>query len=419
MKKNLVLLTPLPQLRFTGKLRGERRFTVDDTMFIQPLRPRLRRAMLNLAKARDASDDVRMLVNESELVFVHQVPAEWQVSKITPSRAWLYSPIASEILSRLHDCFLLFTWVPVPLLDPCWFCAETSAEYGAITLIELLHPHWEYVHQFTNVDWRSPDAPPVDVDLGRFSDDKHCRVPYWGEVLRYSCGIDKVESLGYEPNKLTRLFKSTGEYAKRKLHDFAKDTWGPDAKVDWSDLGPRHKSSDLMKYYHRFLWEGYRSVLARELDKASDKLHRNPYKDRLGRAFQFFTQSFRLVEPFRFVAFATCLETLLCTGRMEITFQLAARLGWLLEPKEYDKRRDIFKEATKLYGLRSTIVHGAEFSVDKIADQEGRLVDLCRRALLKILSNDSLCATFQNGDPKVCDAYLESLNLGCPETGSV
>jgi hypothetical protein len=279
----------------------------------------------------------------------------------------------------------------------------------------LLHPRWEYVHQPGNIDWRSPDVPPVDVDLQHFSDDRYQRIPYWVNSLRSLSGIDIVESLGYEPKTQARFFQSRREHAKRKLDEFAKDMWGPDATIDWSDLGPRHGSSDLTRYYSRFVTEGYGLALKRGLDKASDRLHKNPSKDRLGRAFQFFTQSFRLPEPFRFVGFSTCLETLLCTGRTEITFQLAGRLAWLLEPKEYEKRREVFKDAAKLYGLRSVIVHGADFSVDRIVGQEARLVHLCRRALWKLLSDHPAAASFFR-DP---DAYLESLNLGCPEAGGV
>ena len=118
------------------------------------------------------------------------------------------------------------------------------------------------------------------------------------------------------------------------------------------------------------------------------------------------------------MGFATCLETLFCTRRTEITFQLASRLSWLLEPKDYGKRRETFKEAIGLYDLRSKIVHGADFNIAEIDAQEERLVDLCRRAFWKILSNEGLFGTFFNRDSKVCDDYLESLNLGCPQPGN-
>jgi len=90
----------------------------------------------------------------------------------------------------------------------------------------------------------------------------------------------------------------------------------------------------------------------------------------------------------------------------------------LLEPKDYGKRRETFKEAIGLYDLRSKIVHGADFNIAEIDAQEERLVDLCRRAFWKILSNEGLFGTFFNRDSKVCDDYLESLNLGCPQPGN-
>ena len=118
------------------------------------------------------------------------------------------------------------------------------------------------------------------------------------------------------------------------------------------------------------------------------------------------------------MGFATCLETLLCTRRTEITRQLAARLGWLLEPKEYDKWRDIFNEASNLYNLRSQIVHGDPFNASKIDGQEEQLVDLCRRAFSKILSNEGLLDMFFGRNSKACIAYLESLNLDGPQPGN-
>jgi hypothetical protein len=164
----------------------------------------------------------------------------------------------------------------------------------------------------------------------------------------------------------------------------------------------------------RWFIQGLGASLADELQKRSTTLCTNPSRSRLGRGFQFFSQSFRLVEPHRFVGFATCLETLFCTRRTEVTFQLASRLSWLLEPKDYSKRRDTFKEATNLYDLRSKIVHGGNFSISETETQEEHLVDLCRRAFWTILEDDTLFDTFFSRDPRACDEYLESLNLGCP-----
>ncbi len=433
MAKNLILLTPLPQFRFTGKGLGRRRFIIDDTMLIQPLGPRLRRAMLNMAEQRQSTDDVRMLVLESELVYLATIPDQWHVRSVDPTEALNYCPVASEMLNRLHDCLLLFAPVPTPVGEPPWFSAEVQEAYDdpwkieKINVVDLLHPRWTYTHQPSNIDWRSSDVEPVDIDIKHFSDD-WCRIPYWFN-LRPLSAIDDL-FWNVDPSKTGGIFKSADEYAKKRLDEFAKDKWGPDATIRWPsdkdapriptlDLGLKRKPVDLTRRYEQLLSEGHSRALDRAIEKCSGRLHKNPPKNRLARAFEFFCESFRLATPFRFVGFATCLEALLCTARAEITFQLAARLGWLLEPKEYDKRRDIFKEATKLYGLRSAIVHGGFFNVDKITDQEERLVHFCRRAFWQILSNDALFDTFFRKDPKACDAYLESLNLGCPAAGSI
>ena len=173
--------------------------------------------MLDVAKAQGPTDDILMLLNESESIFVAQVPRRSSKKSLRNKiDALFYSPIASEILSRLHDCFLLFAWVPAPLLMPCWFCAEASAKYRTIAEINLLCPGWKYAHQLTNVDWRSPSVLPVDVDL------QYAFVSIHWAALRRLCQIDQLEKIFTDPNKQKGLFKSAQEYAKGKVDEFVR-----------------------------------------------------------------------------------------------------------------------------------------------------------------------------------------------------
>jgi hypothetical protein len=70
------------------------------------------------------------------------------------------------------------------------------------------------------------------------------------------------------------------------------------------------------------------------------------------------------------------------TSKSELTFRVAAAAAWLLEPADVDARRVLHKEVTKLYGLRSTIVHGGTVrSADQLPVQRDRAFALGRMAL--------------------------------------
>ena len=64
-----------------------------------------------MVKTQKPTDDLLMLLNESELVFIAEVPARrYKGSRDNIMFPLLYSWVANEILSRLHKCFLLFNW---------------------------------------------------------------------------------------------------------------------------------------------------------------------------------------------------------------------------------------------------------------------------------------------------------------------
>jgi hypothetical protein len=305
---------------------------------------------------------------------------------------------------------------------PCWFCAQASAKCTKIVQVDLLDTHWKYIDQFTNIDWRSANVEAVDVGLQYFG-----VTTYWAKLSRL-CQIDQLVKIFTEPNKAKGFNKSAQEYSMVKAEELLRAKYGPGVTIerspaksslgDTTAVGNTGRILVSPTQMARWFVEGLGVALGKEVEKRSNSLHTGPSKNRLSRAFQFFSQSVRLVEPHRFVGLATCLEALFCTRRTEITFQLASRLSWLLEPKDYSKRRETFKEASNLYDLRSKIVHGADFNIAEVFAQEKRLLDLCRRAFWKILSDDALFETFFNRNSKVCDDYLESLNLGCPQPGN-
>ena len=421
MRKKLIVLTPLPQFRFGSKAlaRVPSRFKIGKTISIQPLRPRLRRELLDVAKIEKPTDDLLMLLNESELVFIAGVPARrHKGSQDNIVFPFFYSLVASEILNRLHKCFLLFGWVPAPLFMACWFSGRASAKYATITETKLLNPRWKYLDQFTNLDWRSPTVEPVDIAYQYFM--VH---GYWAKLSRV-CHVDHLVKIFTDPNKEKELIKSANEYVEGKAADIVRPMYGPDTVIERSGTkgasrGPKtsgdgDRGVKLGKLSSKWFIEGLAVTMNEELEKISEKLHTNPSKNRLARAFQFFCEAFPLAEPHRFVSLAVCLETLFCTRRTEILLQIAGRLSWLLEPGNDCKHRALLKETKQVYNLRSKIVHGGSFSISEIETGEERLIDLCRQVFWKILSDDRLFDTFFNKDPKVCDEYLDSLNLGSP-----
>lgn len=414
MRKKIIVLTPLPQFQFGSKAlaRAASRFKMGNVISIRALRPRLRRALLDTVKTEKPTDDLLMLLNESELVFIAEVPARrHKGSQDSIMFPLLYSWIATKILDRLHDCFLLFDWVPSSIFSP-WFSGKASANYTKITDLNFLNPSWEYVHEFTCIDWRSPIVEPVDIGPAYFQTHMH-----WTNLSRL-CHVEQLEKIFRDPNKEKGIIESAQEYAKGRVEEFIRTRY-PDATIDWSDGHINNANTgplNMSRHASRWIIDGLSDAIDQELDKISDKLHKNVSKNRLVRAFQFFCEAFRLTQPHRFLIFSVCLEALLSTRRTEIVFQLASRLGWLLEPKDYYKRREIFKETTQLYDLRSKIVHGVNFSISEVEAREERLIELCRRVFWKVLSDNKLFETFFGRDAKVCDEYLDSLNLGCAES---
>jgi hypothetical protein len=185
--------------------------------------------MLNAAKADGPTDDLLMLLNESELLFIAEVPTRGSKdSRANAPIGFLYSRVASEIVSRLHDCFLLFGWVPAPLFTPCWFCAEASAKWSTITRVELSDRGWKHIDQFANLDWRSPNVRPIAVDIPYFSVGGH-----WTKLSRL-CQIDHLEEIFTNPNKQRGLIHSAQEYSIIKAEEFLRARYARDVVIERS-----------------------------------------------------------------------------------------------------------------------------------------------------------------------------------------
>jgi hypothetical protein len=110
--------------------------------------------------------------------------------------------------------------------------------------------------------------------------------------------------------------------------------------------------------------------------EAVDKLEAKEYGRgaRLSRAVLFFEDAIRMQyftdvlhtqKPSYYLSLSICLESLFSLGNEELTFQLAARIGWLLHPNEAKSRMGIFKMMKDIYNLRSKIVHGDAYKTEE------------------------------------------------------
>jgi len=411
--KQYMILTPLPQLEISRKLPD---YSLGDGLSIRPLEPQLRRSLLNLAKEHKCSDDCLQLLLESKSVFCAEIPPRGKRADGSRFFALFYMVIAQEIFKRILRCLLLFEWVPQPLFMYCWFLAAGSANELDTNTLKMLNPHWEYIDQFTNIDWRSGEVEPAFVCLGVIGLQQ-----YWDKFSAL-CQVPQLKAIFTDEKKEKGLVEATNKYVKGKVEEQVKAKYGPDAFIGPDEGGESEEGASVVDSSSRlrisketsgkWFLSGLTNAFLKERDKLSQELHGRVFSKRFDRAFQFFAEAFRTTEPHSFISFVTCLESLFCTSRSEITFQVASRMAWLLSPDDFKKRSEIFAKVKSLYNLRSAIVHGTKYSTAQIDEVEPDLIDLTKRAFRKILSSDNVYNLFRHDDQKICNKYLEGLNLG-------
>ena len=414
MSNDFIIFAPLPQLKVSTKLSS---YNLGKDFSIRPFEPELRRKLLDKAKQKECSDNFLMLLNESETIFCAKLPRLDKKKDEYPLDGLIYTVITEEIVKKIFKCLLLFVWVPDPLMINCWFFASGSFDDVNIDSLQMLDPKWEYINLFTNIDWRSGDVEPEDITLGLIGLQK-----YWDKILGF-CQIDQLKKIATDKKKVDGIWASARKSVEKgKLEELIKAKYGSDStlddgedntninsEIDDNDL-PTLKISTPM-YFRWFMPELAKSY-QREINKLSHELNKRVIPERLDRSFQFFVEAFRLPEPYKFVAFATCMETLFCTGRSEITFQLASRIAWFLHPTDYKKRIETFARVKKIYGIRSDIVHGTNYSSSKIDIAEGELISLTMKSFYKVFDNDNIYNLFRHKNQELCNKYLEELNFG-------
>lgn len=111
----------------------------------------------------------------------------------------------------------------------------------------------------------------------------------------------------------------------------------------------------------------------------------------------------------RFLIFWLVMESLFGPeDAREITFRLSQRVAMFLS-RDASTARQLFSQVKASYAWRSKVVHGlrlAKLSEAESSDQIIQLESVVRQSLVKILSSDSLTATF---DGRTREKYLDDL----------
>jgi hypothetical protein len=412
MDECFTILTPLPQINLEKPMLEEIQspFLKEGIMFT-PMSPQLYRSLVDAAKKANCSDEIILLLQEAKSVFWLEIHPEKLDTTSIIFYGVPYSWLADRILERLFECMLLFGYVPKPFKRNLWFSARGSLEETELEILALLEPNWDYYES------EIKNSEPEQAGYIIFS-----LLSCW-ERLSSIVRIDIYKSLFTDKKKQEFYIKAGNENIMMKTEELVKARYGPDAfiepeKID--GLNELHGGEEKIlepglrvskKFSIKWFLEGFSIAFAREILKLEKRI-KEPSGQRLTRSFQFFKDACRLEIPHRFASFMIVLESLFGTTSREITFQLSSRVAWFLNPEDPIERREVFKNIKDLYDIRSKIVHGDIYSISKVEECTNEIENLLREIFQKILASDNLFGLFTNKNKKLCDDYLEGLNLG-------
>ena len=390
------IIAPLPQFDVEPT---EPAYHFPPNFVIRPIWPELRRALLDRIKAEEPLNNKMLgVIIDSSCVIMAQVPpgCNWGDNCLSGA---LYSTAANIMLKRLVDCFRLWHNTPDPFDTfpwSCWFFVEGPIDKLALDSIMPLRSDWECPAVYPTGWTLTPAAAKVSDAW-----DKLAELTNIAALNEAFSNKDKQQEYFDAGNANIKL-----EAEKMAIHRVRE--------IGEEDLpGPGEPVIHFTeKFSVKALVDGYLHAYGLEVDKIREEYYSQCSANRFPRAFQIFVSSHRVDEPFRFLALATCLESLLSLGNAELSFQLASRVAWLLEPEDSTARMQLFDEVKKLYALRSKIVHGAKYDADELDEEEASFLDIVRRTLRRILFDDDLYEIFFKNTKKECDKFLKKLSLG-------
>jgi len=413
MSEFYTILTPLPQLSLGKSIQWpdiKPNPLVEEGLWFSPMEPQLYSSIVKLVKEQKCSDDIIMLLQEAKAIFWAEVPRPWPIKSKPVLSATYYTVVGDAILKRLFACLLLFEYVPKPFTRFFWFGISGSHKKVYMKTLRLLEPKWDY--NDLEIKYCEPALADLIINGLQMSFNK----------LSPILGIKQLKTIFTDENKQKGYLAAGNKNVLTKTEELLKLRYGPDAHFAEHNLQDEMvlglEASKILhplsspKQSIKWCFEGYNRAYFNEIEKLERKLYKEASGQRFIRAFQFFTDAYRLENPHRFVGLMTSLETFFCTTPREITFQLASRIAWFLKPDNFNKRKKLFTDLKYLYNIRSKIVHGGKYSISKVENSVNDLEDLVRSIFKRILSDEKVYSFFFNKDQKLCDNYLEGLNLG-------
>jgi len=426
IQKPYVIFTPLPQLTAEHKIQEDSmRPLLQDGLLFTLMEPQLRSYLLDVANSANCSDDVLAALVQSEIVFWAQVPPmpsfledtgllfpEFKRSQVPPMPSFLdgmlliavtqYSGVAIRILDRIFNCLQVFSLAPPPLNAYCWFYGAGTPGQIDPESIRIANPDWKAIDMPFNLEWKSAPLEPTTIAKGLEI------VGLIWERLAPILTIERLKDVFSNNTKHEGYLEAGRAYATKRAKEMAK------ARSE--EIGKTVEPKLEGKIYGDWIIEGYGLALRREVEKLDFAKYEGFRGQRVIRAFQFFSNAHRLPNPHRFVALTTCLEALFSKEPAEVTFQLAARTAWFLEPDDSYKRGEISDDVFSIYKFRSDIVHGRKYNISNLSDDETKLEILVRRALMEVFADDRIYNLIFQKDQKAYNKYLEALSLG--QTGT-
>ncbi|MFA5863430.1 MAG: hypothetical protein WC975_01950 [Phycisphaerae bacterium] len=410
-KKTHTIIAPIPRLTIP-EASYKQTFLFPPYITISQMNPQLRTCLLEASlkdnqRRDDEKEKIREIILQSDIVFfveldLHTFEKQDFFLQIT------FPPIAYIILKRICDLMRLFADIPGITDEIYWFHnTDKTDTINQNTLssklcldVNPLREHIYLENQNDNID--------IQFVLALFSLEK-----FWNKLKSFS----QVESLlGFLTDKETvsKLITRGNDEAKCKTEHFVLDVYDERRSVSPHEEDDSTVSLNLSKQQIRWFAMGMGAAYWDELINFEEIQNRKPQKQRLFRAFQIFTNCFRLKNPLRFASFITCLEALFSTDSSELSYQLSSRIAWLLKPDDFIGRREIFDQVKKLYGFRSKIVHGDVYKYEEMAENDEKALSIVRQCFWKILSDDEIYKLFCEDTKKQCDEFLKHLFLGRP-----
>jgi len=405
MAEQWTLIAPVPQWNLPADWPG---CDLKPDIRVVFMSPQLRRALLNAAKESKCRDEVLSVVNNADTAVLAGVAETPSGSKSGYWEGLSYQFVSDAIVRRLFESVAIFTIgigdVPEGYWHSCWFQAKggpASTEFEGVRCL--------------GSDWTPDTIPPtVDPDSVDVSEALTKVCENW-QRLSALFHIEDFLQLYVNPAKQKAFFDAGNANIKLMAAQLAAARAGetPSEEAKWTMRISKRQSS---------IWfaEGFRNAYREAVDKLEAKEYGRGA--RLARAVLFFEDAIRMQyfvdvlhtqKPSYYLSLSICLESLFSLGNEELTFQLAARIGWLLHPNEAKSRMGDFKLMKDIYNLRSKIVHGGAYKTEEFDCLWAILLGITRMVLVRIISEERLFKAFTATDSKQCDDLLKRLALGC------